>query len=204
MAYDELPEGSALRRDYDGRGGVTITAPAGELSAPVRRAALRSAMVSALLASAACLLVVGYLVLDAARSNRFDPALRGAAAVALAVLAGGVFLFVWLTRYSMLSDALADARRCSSVLHADATRLLVETVTTSGPESIDLPADRILAVNPADVRARGRRAAPVQVPCLAVTLRDGRVHHLLHGHHPAELRWVGVTLSHATKTQSVR
>ena len=89
LAYDELPEGSALRRDYDGRGGVTITAPAGELSAPVRRAALRSAMVSALLASAACLLVVGYLVLDAARSNRFDPALRGAAAVALAVLAGG-------------------------------------------------------------------------------------------------------------------
>ena len=198
LSYDELPEGSVLRREFDGRGGVIITAPAGEPPAAVLRAAVRTAVVPAALAATACLLVVGLLVFDAARSNRLDPALRGAAVVTLAVLTGGLFLFVWLTRYSMMAYALADARRCSTMLHADSKRLTMEMVAPNRSESLELPADRILSVRPAAIRVDARWTASVAVPCLVVAVRDGGgPHHLLQGHHPAELHWVASALTAA-------
>jgi hypothetical protein len=100
-------------------------------------------VVPASLAFGLCVLVVGAIVFVAARANRLDPSLRTAAVVTLAVLGGGVFLFVWLTHYSMLAYALLDARRQSTVLHADARRLLVETTSPSGDKSVAIPVESI-------------------------------------------------------------
>jgi hypothetical protein len=202
LSYDELPEGSQLRRQFDGRGGVTITAPAGELPPSVRRSVARAGLVPASLAFGLCVVVVGALLLFAARANRLDPNLRTAAVVTLAVLGGGVFLFVWLTHYSMLAYALLDARRQSTVLHADARRLLVETTSPAGDKSIEIPTDSIESIRVSPAALDPSRPS-VPVPCLKVGLRDGTSHLLQGGHHPAELEWVAAALAEATGAPEV-
>ena len=197
LAYDELPEGSALRREYDGRGGVTITAPAGELPPSVRRSIAREGLVPASFALAACVVLVGLILFFAARSNRLDPALRTAAVVTLGVLGGGVFLFVWLAHYAMLADAMSLARRQSTVLHADARRILVETKGPAGEESLEVPAESLQSFQVScAIVDTVRRSAPV--PCLQVNLRSDIGPFLLGGHHVAELRWVAATLAEVT------
>jgi len=197
LAYDELPEGSALRREYDGRGGVTITAPAGELPSSVRRSVARAGLLPASLAFGVCVAVVGLIVLYAARSNRLDPALRTAAVVTLGALGGGVFLFVWLAHYAMLVDAMSQARQQSTVLHADARRLLVETKGPAGEESLDVPAESVKSFQVSCAMVDTvRPSAPV--PCLQVNLRSDIGPFLLGGHHVAELRWVAATLAEVT------
>lgn len=197
LSYDELPEGSVLRREYDGRGGVTITAPAGELPTAVRRSAARNALLPATAAFVACNVAIGLVLLQLARTNRLDPSLRGAAAVTLAVLSGGVFLFVWLTRYLALCEALASARRFASVLHADATRLLVETAGTADPRSLEVATGNIVSMKIGPC-VLDRDRGPAGIPCLQLLLRDGTVRQILDGHHPEELRWVAASLSGVT------
>ena len=202
LCYDELPEGSELRRQYDGRGGVTITAPAGELTAPVRRAIHRASLLPATAALGACLILAGGVVVQAAQNNRLDPSLRTAAFVTLGVLCAGVFLFVWVTHSIRLSHATADARRTASVIHADAARLLVETSGAAGSASLDIPTGSVVGVE----LSRGiadSSARSVAVACVKVHLRDGSEHVLLGGHHPIELQWVTATLSVATGIPTV-
>jgi hypothetical protein len=199
LSYDELPEGSELRREYDGLGGVTIAAPAGELPPSVRRSIGRAGLFPASLAFGLCVIVVGAALFYAARINRLDPNLRAAAIITLAVLGGGVFLFVWLTHYSMQAYALLDARRQSTILHANARRLLIETTSPAGAKSVELDAESIesITVTPA---ALDPMRPSVPVPCLKLVLRDGTSHLLLGGHHLAELEWVAAALAEATGT----
>ena len=196
LSYDELPEGSALRRRYDGRGGVTITAPAGELPASLHRVASRAALVPATFAMVACGTAIGLLLLRLAQSNRLDPSLREAAMVALAALAGGVFLFVWLTRYLALCEALLAGRRHASVLHADPNRLLLETTRPSDGRSIDVPVGMIRFMKVTRAALDDRRLP--RVACLQLLLRDGTVHVLFGGHHTAELHWIAASVSGVT------
>jgi hypothetical protein len=195
LAYDDLPEGSALRRDFDGHGGVTITAPAGEPSAAVRRAVARAALVPAAVASAACLLIVGGVVLRAARANRLDPSLRPAAWLTLVVLAGGVLLFVWLILHLRVSYAIGAARRWSSVLYADAGRLLIETGGPSGPQSVQIETREIASLTVASDQC---------VPCVILMMRNGSARRLLAGHHAAELAWAAAALSQAMRVPITR
>ena len=197
LSYDELPEGSQLRREFDDRGGVTITAPAGELPPSVRRSVARAGLVPASLAFGLCVVVVGAIVFFAARTNRLDPNLRTAAVVTLAVLGGGVFLFVWLTHYVMLADAMSRARQQSTVLHADARRILVETKGPEGERSLEIAAESVRSFQVASASVDPvRPAAPV--PCLQVNRRADIGPWLLAGHHAAELGWVAATLSGVT------
>jgi hypothetical protein len=107
-----------------------------------------------------------------------------------------VFLFVWLTHYSMLAYALLEARRQSTVLHADGRRLLIETTSPAGDKSVELAAGSIesIAVTPA---ALDPVRPSVPVPCLKLVLRDRTSHLLLGGHHIAELEWVAAALAEA-------
>lgn len=197
LHYDELPEGSDLRREYDGRGGVTITAPAGELPASVRRAAGHAGLIPASLAMGMCVLVFGSIVLTMMRSNRLDPSLRIPAWVTLGVLSGGIFLLVWLTHSAKLSHALADARRQATVLYADRARVILEVSGLPSGQSLEIRSDAIRSLHiihaPADPT---RPAAPV--PCLRIELRDGTSHQLFAGHHLGELHWIATALSDAT------
>src|SRR5688500_8884177 len=97
----------------------------------------------------------------------------------------------------MLVYALADARRCSTVLHANTNRLVVETTGPARNEPLEIPDACLLTVHPAFDRVDRRWTASVALPCLAVNVRDGGTHHLLHGHHEVELQWVARTLSAA-------
>jgi hypothetical protein len=198
LAYDELPEGSELRREFDGRGGVTITAPAGEVPVAVRRAAVRAGLLPASVASVLCFLVIGGIVLKAARTNDLEPSLRPVAAVALGVLGTGVFLFVWLKYSSMVFYVLQDARRQSSVLHANAGRLLFETAGPMDNSSLEIAVTDIESLH---VVHEIRRSA--RLPCLKLVLRNGSSHLLLAGHHLTELRWASAALSEAMEIPAV-
>ena len=200
LSYDDLPEGSQLSRQVDGAGGVIITAPAGELSAAVRRSISRSALIPASQALGMCVLVGGLLVLVAIRSNRINhPGLRLAAVAALAALAAGLFLFGWWGEYSLHALAMQSARRESTVLYANARRLLVETSRAGTARSFAIDTAKISGIDAA-VEAEtgeGRLRSP-RVTYLKLLLSDGTSHRLLGGHHMAELRWVGAAISEAT------
>jgi len=197
LQYDDLPDGSELRREYDGAGGVTITAPAGEPPAPVRGAIARSALIPASAALAACLGLAGFGLQLIVRGNRLDPELRLPAIVALAFVAGGVFLLVWFTQYSRNAEAAASARRQSTVLHGNRTRLLIEATGPWGNRSAELSAKEIVYVRVVRERLDPDLRTP-PIPCVQVQLRDGTRHLLLGGHHPTELRWAAAALSQAT------
>lgn len=207
LAYDELPEGSELRREFDGRGGLQITAPAGEPPESMRRYVGHAGLLPASVAFGVCVAVGGPLVLEQILTNRIDPELRSAALLALGVLATGVFLFVWLTRRAALSHAVAEARRRSSVLHADAERLLVEVAAPSGDdspgESLDLPVAQLWGLKVA-VAALDPARESTAVPCLRLFLTDGTTHLLLGGHHPMELAWVAGSVSEVTGVSVVQ
>ena len=198
LAYDELPDGSDLSREYDSPGGVTIRAPAGDLPTALRRDAARSGILVAGAACGVCLLLGGTLLLQALRRG-IDPALRAPAAVALGAFCTGVFLLVWWVRYAARTELLSDARRQLTVIHADVERIVVETTGPGGDNSLELPVDRVVAlqVTNAPITAAGGRA---RLPCLQLRLDDRPPVCLLAGHHEAELRWVAATLSQATGT----
>ena len=197
LQYDDLPAGSELRREYDGAGGVTITAPAGELPAPVRSAIARAALIPASAALAACVGLAGFGLQLIVRDNRLDPELRLPAIVALAIVAGGVFLLVWFTQSSRNAEAAANARQQSTALHATRARLLIESSGPWGNRSAELPVGEIAYVQVVRERLDPTlRTGPI--PCVQVQLRNGTRHLLLGGHHPAELRWAAAALSQAT------
>ena len=180
---------------------MTIRAPAGDLPPSVRREAARGGVVAAGAVCGVCLLLGGALLLQALRRG-IDPALRAPAAVALGVFCSGVFLLVWWVKYSARTHLLADARRRATVLHADATRILIETTGPGGERSIDLPVDRVISlqvINAPIAEAGGWE----QIPLLQLRLHGRSLVQLLDGHHEAELRWVAATLSEATGVPTV-
>lgn len=187
LAYDELPAGSDLRREYGPGGAVTVTAPAGEPSVAARRAtAQATGLASAVLctASLAALLWVLWPAL-----TRLDTGLRVAAGALFVVFSGGLFLLVWKVWYAAHLDLLTDARRETVVLHADARGLLIESQGPEGARSIEIPTGSALGVRPAG----GWRAVET-IHCIKIERRDGATLCLLAGRHPAELRWVAATL----------
>jgi hypothetical protein len=146
-------------------------------------------------------LVCGIVLHLAVRSNRLDPSLRVAAFITVGVLAGGFFLFGWWGEYASRSLAMNEARRTPVVLHANQSRLMVET---AGPTaSVETPTSEIqtLRVTVRPVTGSGRLRSP-RVPFLEVGLRDGSRHLLLGGHHPAELQWVAAALAQSLQVSA--
>jgi hypothetical protein len=197
LAYDDLPEGSTLRREFDGQGGVIIVAAAGEVSAASRRWVAGAALLPACAACAVCALAGGLILHTAIRANRVDPSLRVAAFVTLGVLAGGFFLFGWWGEYASRTRAMAEARRQSTVLHANPLRLLVER-EGAVPPSIEVATSdiRSILVLLEPVTSAGQLRSP-RVPFVQLRAGNGSILLLLGGHHPAELRWVVAALAEA-------
>ena len=197
LAYDELPPGSNLRREYRGSHAVTITAPPGEPSEAARRAAahttgLFSALLCAGLLSLA--LHVGWRLFPSV--GRLDRPLLLAAAILFGCFAGGVFLLVWKVQYGARLDLLSDLCREAVVMYADGRRLLVEIAGPHGGRSHEFTASDIRRF---DIISGGwtRR----RVPCLTIRRRNNRTFRILAGRHPAELRWVAATLSQVLQAE---
>jgi hypothetical protein len=197
LSYDELPQGSNLRREYDDAGGVTISAPAGDPSPAVLRAAMREGVGSAAALCGICLVIGGLVLVPIFRSNRIDPVLRVPAMVALGVLCTGVFLLAWRANYAGRAHALSLGRRQATVLHANAARVLIETSGPTINESHDVPVERITSwlVSPGPT---GNDSSHGPLPCLTLLLSDGSSLQLLHGHHESEIRWAAGALSDVT------
>ncbi len=199
LAYDELPPGSDLRRQFCHDGSVTITAPAGEPSEAARRAAMQSTGVFAALFAAA--LVGGWAALFVMGQGRqrIDPSLLLLAVALFAIVCGGVFLLAWRAGLTTRLGLLTQVRRQTTLLHAGPNRLLVETSGPDGDQSLDVPAGMIRSICPTPEGLLGG-VSREPIPCLKVTTSDGAVYRLLRGRHRGELKWVADTLRQAMGT----
>jgi hypothetical protein len=195
LAYDDLPAGSDLAREFTAHGGVTITAAVREPSARAlcwarRRAVPRAVLITALALTG--VIVVGALML---RQTGGGLSLRYLPTVIfplLGVLAAAVFLLAWQVSASRCIDALHESRRQVTIISADPTTLRIQSDGPFGPQSHAIPASRVrdirLAWSPeADWHSMHRRL-------LHLKLEDGDVIALLPGRDESELAWVAGTL----------
>jgi hypothetical protein len=190
LAYDELPAGSDLRREFGPDGSVTITAPAGEPSPALRRSMARD---TAIYGAAFCAGPMAVLLWAAwPLVARLDFPRRVTAMGLGVVLAGGIFLLVWKVWYGAHFDLVAKARREAAVLHADARGLLIETTGPEGPQSVEVPASEAIRIS-----VVGWRFNRVPIPHIRIERPHAPAVRLLTGRDPAELRWVAATLAQA-------
>ena len=194
LAYDDLPPGSDVRREYRPDGSLLITVPAGEVPTPLRRTAAHEAAVSGALLSAAILLVVfGVFVYFVQRNRIGGVALAWAIAFFTIFCAAIVALVAWV-RYRIRVEALEAGRQQATVLAVSADRLVAETRGPFGVAGYDLPGNRIAGL---EVRrswitdGRGQRA---RLPHLELVLGGNRSVVLMPGRDAAELRWIAGTV----------
>jgi hypothetical protein len=195
LTYDELPAGSDLRREYHDGGAVTITSPAGEPSAAVRRAlAQRHAVAAAGLDGGltAIALSVAWPLFA-----RLDAVERGVALALLVVVSGGAFLLVWKAWYGNDLDLVAEARQETAILHADASRLLIETAGPRGERSFEIPAEDVEKIG-----VVGWRREELLIPHLKIDRARAPALQLLAGRHPVELDWVAATVRQALRRRA--
>jgi hypothetical protein len=189
LAYDDLPPDSDLRREVSAD-GVTVIAPAGEVSSTSRRAVSILAMYWA-----ATFGSLGLGLLTAAGAvafwdnvRRMDAPLRIGAEVLYAAFAGGVFAMLWRVRREACLEALAKGRRQTTILHATPERLVVETSGPYGAASHVLAREQIRWINAQSLRPSDGIGSAA-VPWLVITLTDGTRISTLPARDVGELRW---------------
>jgi len=136
LTYDTLPPLSTLRREVTDAGKViTISLPAGEVTAPARSRAMRATAVSSAIMCAALLLLaaamIGPVVLDPNRRALWlDRRMIAVLLLCAGVFVLALFLLVWQVRSSQMLDKLRRAREQTTVLSVRGGEVLLET---SGP-----------------------------------------------------------------------
>jgi hypothetical protein len=191
LAYDDLPPGSDIRREYADDGGlVKITAPAGEAPAGARRAAAQAALVSGAVSSWAILLLTFVVFAYFVRINRVSGTPLTWAIAFFAIFCTAIVGLVAWVRFGIKLEDLQAGRRQTTVIAVTRDRLLVETTGPFGIAGYDLPRHRLVAVAVArellrDADGRGRRLEHLQ-------LRLAGGHHIwfLPGRDRGELTWV--------------
>jgi len=197
LAYDDLPAGSDIRREYAGDGAarqVRIVVPAGEPPPPVVKVALFDSFASGARASWALLLLAFLLFWMGLRNNRISGVPLVWAWLFFAVFCAALVLLVAWVRYGLTLDAMRAGRRQMTVLAATPTRLLIETVGPFGVASYDFRREKIAALAIGRGVLRDDRNMPRRVRYLAMSLSDGRTICLLPARDERELRWICGTL----------
>ena len=193
LAYDDLPPGSDIRREYlrDGDARqVRIVVPAGEPPPPVMRIALFDSFasgartISALLALALLLFTIGL------RNNRVSGVPLAYAWAFFAVFCAALVLLVAWVRYGLQLDAIRYGRQQMTVLAATPTRLLIETMGPFGIASYDFPRETMKRLDVVRGVLRDDRNLPRRVTHVALSLADGRTICLLPARDERELRWI--------------
>jgi hypothetical protein len=189
LAYDDLPAGSDIRREYLDR-SVRISVPAGEPPSGALREAAYAALAGGAAASWALLVLAGAVFFYSVHANRVSgvPLLWARAFFAI-FCAAAVMLVAWV-RYGVMSDAIRAGRRQATALAAEAGRLIIETAGPFGVASYDLPATRIRSIAPARERLHDDRGDVRRVNCITIETNDGWKISLLPGRSPRELAWV--------------
>jgi hypothetical protein len=191
LAYDDLPPGSDIRREYADDGGlVKITVPAGPVPAAARRAVAQAALVSGAVSSWAALLLALIVFAYFVRMNRVSGTPLTWAIAFFAVFCTAIVGLIAWVRFGIKLEDLQAGRRQTSVIAVTRDRLLLETTGPFGIAGYDIPRDRLLSVAITrdvlrDADGRGRRLDHLQIQ-----LAGG--HHVwsLPGRDRGELTWV--------------
>lgn len=195
LAYDDLPPGSDVRREYrDGADEVKITVPAGEPAPAVVRQTRLDAFASGAAASWALLLLAYLLFYLGLRNNRISGISLAWAWAFFAIFCAALVLLVVWVRYGMMIESLRVAREQMTVLAATPTRLLIETAGPFGLASYAFPRETIASLTIRRGVLRDDRHTPRRLLHLAIVLADGRTIITLPGRDVRELRWVCGTI----------
>jgi hypothetical protein len=193
LAYDDLPPGSDMRREYIGEGDareVKIIVPAGEPPAAARKTALFDAFASGARASWALLLLALLLFQLGLRNNRVGGIALTWAWLFFGIFCGTLVLLVAWVRYGMMLDSLRIGREQMTVIGATSARLLIETAGPFGVASHDFPRENIRSIAISNSVLRDDRNLPRRLLHLGIALADGRTILILPGRDARELRWV--------------
>ena len=198
LAYDDLPPGSDIRREYDGE-SVQITVPAGEPPAAVIKQAAYDALSRGAASSWALLLLAFVAFYLGIRANRISGATLLWAWTFFAAFCGALVMLVSWIRYGIALDALRTGRRQATIIAATRERLLIETAGPFGTVSIDLPRERVATIDTAagvvlDQNERSHRLN---------YLRIGE-HVLLPGRDRREVEWVAAALRNVLQVPETR
>ena len=189
LAYDSLPPGSDIRREFDGE-TLRITIPAADPPPPVIKQAAYDALASGATSSWALLLLACVAFYLGIRANRISgPALMWAWAFFAIFCAAIVMLVSWI-RYGVLLDALRMGRRQTTLIAVTPERLMIETTGPFATAGYDLPRDVILRLRLRVSVLRDDRSRPWRVRLLSISLRDGRAILLLPARDARELHWI--------------
>ena len=197
LAYDDLPPGSDIRREYSGDGDareVKIIVPAGEPPAAARKVALFDSFASGARASWALLVLSFLLFYMGLRNNRISGVSLGWAWLFFGIFCGALVLLVAWVRYGMMLDSIRIGREQMTVLAATPTRLLIETAGPFGVASHDFPRDKIANISIRRGTLRDDRNLPRRVLHIAIALADGRTILTLPGRDPRELQWIAAAV----------
>jgi hypothetical protein len=188
LAYDDLPPGSDIRREYDGH-SLQITVPAGEPPAAVIKQAAYDALARGAASSWALLLLAFVAFYFGVRANRISGAALVWAWMLFAVFCGALVMLVAWIRFGLLVDAIRAGRRQATLIAATRERLLIETAGPFGTMSIDLPRERVGGVRSASgaVRDQNERSHRVSFLRIGDTV-------LLPGRERREIEWVAAAL----------
>ena len=193
LAYDDLPPGSDIRREYGGDGEarqVRIIVPAGEPPPSVMRVALFDSFASGARASWALLLLAFLLFVIGLRHNRVSGVPLAYAWAFFAVFCCALVLLVAWVRYGLQLDAIRYGRQQMTVLAATPARLLIETTGPFGIASYDFSREQIASLSIARGVLRDERNLPRRVAHVALSLKDGRTISLLPARDERELLWI--------------
>ena len=193
LAYDDLPPGSDIRREYDGD-TVKITVPAGEPPAASRRAVAQAALVSGAISSWAALLLAFVVFAYFVRINRISGTPLVWAVAFFAIFCTAIVGLVTWVRYGMKLEDLQAGRRQTTVMAITPIRLVIETSGPFGIAGYDIPQAQIVSVFvdrdvTRDADGRGRKLDRLQIQ-----LAGGKRVWFLPGRDGGELRWVARAL----------
>jgi hypothetical protein len=205
LAYDDLPPGSDIRREYDagdagalsGGRGVKIVVPAGEPPPAVRKILLFDSFASGARASWALLLLSFLLFSMGLRNNRISGVALGWAWLFFGIFCGALVLLVAWVRYGVVLDAIRIGREQMTALAATRARLLIETAGPFGIASYDFPREKISSITVRRGVLRDDRNLPRRLLHLSIALADGRTILVLPGRDPRELQWIAAAVNKA-------
>jgi hypothetical protein len=199
LAYDDLPAGSDIRREFIA-GGVRIAVPAGEAPAETIGEAAKSALAWGAAVSAGLVLLAWVVFVYGVRVNRVSGIPLLWARAFFAIFCAAVVMLVAWVRYGVISDAIRAGRSQSTALAAERGRLMVETDGAFGAASHDLPLDRIRSIQVGHGRLQDARGSVRRMSYLGIYLDDGRILVLLPGRSAAELKWVAGAVREALRS----
>ena len=189
LAYDDLPPGSDIRREYHGE-LVKITIPAGEPPASAKRAVAQAALISGAISSWAFLLLAFVVFAYFVRMNRIIGAPLNWAIAFFAIFCTALVGLVSWVRFGMKLEDLQAGRRQATVMAITPQRLVVETTGPFGVAGHEFASKQLVAVSIGpdamrDTDGRGRK-----LDRLLLQLAGGKRIALLPGRDRTELRWV--------------